>query len=77
MGAQNLSVMANTVTFAGETFVLQFHSVLGQVILIGLVMFCEPGIYNALMSMAGGIDNLELVATSNGIEQNLVASMQL
>ena len=38
-----------------------------QVALVGLVCFCEPGLYNAIVSMAGGIDDPELVATSNMI----------
>ena len=54
-------------TFAGEEFALTWDSVFVQVALVGLVCFCEPGLYNAIVSMAGGIDDPDLVATSNMI----------
>jgi MFS family permease len=59
--------IAMIITFAEETFELRWNSVLTQVALVGLVCFCEPGLYNAITSMAGGINNPELVATSNMI----------
>jgi hypothetical protein len=53
------------VQFAGEAFPLQWESVFAQVGLVGLVCFCGPGLYNAIVSMAGGIDEPALNARSN------------
>ena len=53
------------ITFAGEEFSLTFSSVLSQVTLVGFVCFCEPGLYNAIISMAGGINDPELISVSN------------
>ena len=55
------------ITFAGEEFELVRNSVLSQVALVGLICFCEPGLYNAIISMAGGINDPELISTSNTI----------
>ena len=60
-------VLPERISFAGETFDLTWDSVFVQVALVGLVCFCEPGLYNAIVSMAGGIDDPDLVATSNMI----------
>ena len=38
------------------------NSALAQVILIGAICFCCPGIYNAVIAMAGGIDDPEVCA---------------
>jgi MFS family permease len=55
------------ISFAGEEFELTRNSVLSQVTLVGFVCFCEPGLYNAIISMAGGINDPELISTSNTI----------
>ena len=51
-------VFPERITFAGEEFDLKWDSVFVQVALVGAVCFCEPGLYNAIVSMAGGIVSL-------------------
>ena len=66
-GGGAMGLLPERISFAGESFALTWDSVFVQVALVGLVCFCEPGLYNAIVSMAGGIDNPDLVATSNMI----------
>jgi hypothetical protein len=54
-------MLPERITFAGEEFDLKWDSVFVQVALVGAVCFCEPGLYNAIVSMAGGIVSVALL----------------
>jgi len=56
---------------------LERRSALAQVVLIGFICFCCPGIYNAVTAMAGGIDDAEVNNAANAWLYSCFASFSL
>ena len=49
----------------------------GQVLLLGVIMLCVPGIFNALTSMAGGIDDPAVASQATAVLYVMFAVVSL